>query len=185
MADKVRREPKAQNKDEIFMRIRKRMAERLADPGLKGREHVSPLEAAIGTFAPSEYLAGFVMSDYPFIGSRYLSVVDGHVYIVAGATDDGQQVMAYRLGFVQSNFTHRGGIAVGITEDAWMDSLMIMFSLEHAAFNMVAGQLEEINSEYTSRRTFPIKKAKAFFAYLKKEYFSQLSWPGMRSKPHE
>lgn len=172
MADRVRREKTMTNKDLIFMQIRKRMAEKLADPSLKGNTAVSPLEAAIGTFAPSEYLDGFVMSDYPFIGSRYISVLDGHVYIVAGSTDDGMLVMAYRLGFLQSSFTHRGGIAVGISEDAWMNGIMIMYSLEHASFKMLEGKLEDINGEFGSRRSFPLKKMKAFFAYLKRTYFT-------------
>lgn len=151
----------------VFLRIRCRIAEALRADGIEVREDASPLELTIGTFAPSSILKRFQVSDFPFIGSRYLSVRDGHVYVVAGTTDDGSQVMAYRLGFFRSAMTTRGGIAVGITEEAWLESCMVMFSLQHASFEMSAkGELLDIYDEAPTRRTYPVKKTKAFLAYL-------------------
>lgn len=153
----------------VFDLLRKRIAEELQKPGLEVKP-ASQLELAIGTFAPSEMVKGFTISDYPFIGSRYLSVRDGHVYIVAGTTDDGRQVMAYRMGFLQSVLTSQGGLAVGISEDGWMDSVMIMYTLYHASFVMKKGVLEDVNDELSSRRTFPIKKCRAYWAFLRRSF---------------
>lgn len=154
--------------DTIFLLLRKRIAEALRADGIEVNTGVSSLQLAIGTFAPSEILKRFQVSDFPFIGCRYVSVRDGHVYIVAGATEGGDQVMAYRLGFLRSAITHRGGIAVGITEDAWMKSLMVMFSLNHASFMQdELGQLTDINDEQPTRRSYPLKKLKAYWASVK------------------
>lgn len=148
---------------DIFLLLRKRIAEALREDGIEVNEGVSSLQLAIGTFAPSEVLKRFQVSDFPFIGSRYVSVRDGHVYIVAGATEEGDQVLAYRQGFIRSMFTHRGGMAVAISEDGWMSSCMVMFSLNHASFERNAvGELTSIDDEVTTRRTYPIKKLKAY-----------------------
>lgn len=155
---------------DIFLLLRKRIAEALREDGIEVNEGVSSLQLAIGTFAPSEVLKRFQVSDFPFIGSRYVSVHDGHVYIVAGATDEGDQVLAYRQGFIRSMFTHRGGMAVGISEDGWMESGMVMFSLNHASFerNMV-GELTGIDDESPTRRTYPVKKLKAYLESWKRK----------------
>lgn len=167
MAKQVESVGRGVGEPDAFLRIRSRIAEALRADGIEVRDDVSPLELAIGTFAPSSILKRFQVSDFPFIGSRYLSVRDGHVYIVAGTTDDGSQVMAYRLGFFRSALTTRGGLAVGITEEAWLDSCMVMFSLQHAGFEMSAkGELLDVYDEALTRRTYPIKKVKAFLAYL-------------------
>lgn len=156
---------------DIFLLLRKRIAEALREDGIEVQEGVSSLQLAIGTFAPSEVLKRFYVSDFPFIGSRYVSVRDGHVYIVAGATDDGLAVMAYRLGFFRSILTHRGGIAVGISEDAWMERCMVMFSLNHASFGMdAAGELVGIDDEVQTRRTYPLKKMKAYWESWKRRF---------------
>lgn len=156
---------------DIFLVLRKRIAESLRADGIEVQENVSPLALAIGTFAPSEVLKGFVVSDFPFIGSRYVSIRDGHVYIVAGATDDGGEVMAYRLSFFRSIFTHRGGIAVGVSEDGWMKSGMVMFSLNHASFDQNrVGELIGIDDERATRRSYPIKKLKAYMESWKRRW---------------
>lgn len=158
---------------DIFLMLRKRIAEALREDGIEVNEGASQLELAIGTFAPSEVLKRFQISDFPFIGSRYMSIRDGHVYIVYGATDKGDQVMAYRLGFMRSIFTHRGGMAVAITEDAWMDSRMVMFSLNHASFQFGAdGTLDGVDDEAPTRRSYPIKKLKAYWESLKRRFVS-------------
>jgi hypothetical protein len=166
MAKRVeKKRAQSESQQVIFDLLRKRIAEALQQPDLKVRP-ASQLELAIGTFAPSEMVEGFSISDYPFIGSRYISARDGHVYIVAGATDSGKEVMAYRMGFIQSCFTHRGGIAVGITEDGWMGARMIMYSLYHAAFSMKDGQLQDVNDEVSTRRSYPMKKSKVYWLFL-------------------
>lgn len=149
----------------IFDLLRARIADALRADGLEVTAS-SALEMAIGTFVPSEIVKNAKISDYPFIGARYIARRDGHVYIVAGATDDGQQVLAYRLGFLQSIFTTQGGIAVGITEDGWMGSEMVLFSMEHERFQMQEGKLQGIDSESTTRRTYPFKKFKVYWQYL-------------------
>lgn len=153
----------------IFNLLRKRIAEELKVDGLDVKQ-VSQLELAIGTFVPSEVVKGFRISDYPFIGARYVSLRDGHVYIVAGATDDGLQIMAYRLGFLQSALTLKGGQAVGITEDGWMDSGMILYSLEHAHFAMKAGVIQGVDESRVTRRTYPIKKWKVYWQFLRRGF---------------
>lgn len=159
---------------DIFLLLRKRIAEALREDGIEVNEGVSSLQLAIGTFAPSEVLKRFQVSDFPFIGSRYVSVRDGHVYIVAGATDDGDQVMAYRLGFIRSIFTHRGGMAVGISEDGWMKSGMVMYSLNHATFQRGAdGELAGIDDETPTRRAYPLKKLKAYLESWKRRFNSK------------
>lgn len=161
---------KAQSAD-IFLLLRKRIAEALREDGIEVNSGVSSLQLAIGTFAPSEVLKRFQVSDFPFIGSRYVSVRDGHVYIVAGATDEGDQVLAYRIGFFRSMFTHRGGIAVGISEDGWMGSCMVMFSLNHANFDWNrAGELVGIDDEAPTRRSYPIKKLKAYLECWRRKF---------------
>jgi hypothetical protein len=155
--------------EHIFRQLRKRIAEELQKPNLKVKAS-SNIELAIGTFAPSELITDFCMSDYPFIGSRYVSVTDGHVYIVAGSTNAGAAIMCYRLGFLQSNFNSRGGLAVAVTEDAWMESKMIIFSLYHADFKYQQGELECADDGGAQRRSYPFKKAKAFWFYLKNRY---------------
>lgn len=172
MADKVRRK-KNPAKSIVFDMIRKMIAQELQRPDLQVRA-ASQLELAISTFAPSTLVKGFRVTDYPFIGARYMSVEDGHAYIVAGTTDDGLQVMAYRLGFLRSMVTTRGGIAVGITAEAWMRSKMNMYSLHHASMQMIDGTVENINSELTTRRTFPGQKWAAYREYLKRHRFHRI-----------
>lgn len=159
----------ARAKEQIFLRVRQRIAEALSAEGIDVRKDVGMLEMAIGTFAPSAILTRFQVSDYPFIGARYVSLRDGGVYIVAGATDDAKAILAYRLGFLRSAITHRGGLAVGITEDGWMDSGMVLFSLIHAGFEQsAAGDLTGIDDDAPTRRTFPLKKLKAYGVYWKR-----------------
>jgi hypothetical protein len=157
----------------VFDRIRLGIAEELQkcrDSDM--RKVASSLEYAIGTFAPSEMMKDFRISDYPFIGSRYLSVRDGHVYIVAGTTSKDQKVMAYRQGFLTSCLTHRGGMAVGITSEAWLAGTMILFSLSHAAMAINSqGELAQVSAELQTRRAFPGKKFRAFRCYLKARFF--------------
>jgi len=152
-------------KTRIFDEIRVELGKALQRPNLRVRAG-SSMELAIGTFAPSEIVDGFEMSDYPFIGARYVSVRDGHVYIVVGATDDGGSIKAYRLHFVQSIFTNTGGIAVGLTCEGWMDSVMVMYSLTNAHFEMKGGEIQGVSDTVTDRRTYPIKKTRIFLAHL-------------------
>lgn len=163
---KERRERRYDDSQQIFHKVRARIAEALQRPGLKVRS-ASSLEMAIGTFAPSELILDFAMSDYPFIGSRYVSIADGSVYIVAGSTEGGHQIMAYRLGFLQSCLSHRGGIAVGISEDGWMEANMIMFSLHYVDFQEANGQIGDFDPDLTRRTTYPQKKAKAYWYFMK------------------
>jgi len=156
----------------IFDLLRKRIAEALRADGLEVAE-VSQLELAIGTFVPSNVVKGFKISDYPFIHARYVSCRDGHVYVVAGATDSGDQILAYRIGFLTSIFTTKGGAAVGITEDGWMNSDMILFSLQHAHFEMEGGQIEGVNGDRFTRRAYPIKKVRAYGEFLKRYFFNK------------
>lgn len=183
-ASKPKQPEVAMPSGKVFDRLRVRIAtllERCTDIDM--RSVGSPLEYAIGTFAPSEMMKAFRISDYPFIGSRYVSLRDGHVYIVAGATDDGQQIIAYRLGFWRSGLTSRGGIAVAVTDDAWIDSVMILFSLYHAGFDMNAKrELVQVHDELSTRRSFPVKKLRAYFCYLKRR-FGLLQPAGEQSKP--
>lgn len=154
----------------VFNMLRKRIAMELQRDDLVVRGGKSSLEMAIGTFVPSEMLTKFQISDYPFIGARYVSLRDGHVYIVFGATDDGNEVVAYRLGFWASNLYSKGGMAVSVTEDAWMQSCMIMFSLTHAGFALNgSGRLVGVNMEIESRRSYPFKKARAYGVYLQRK----------------
>ncbi|CAE6822696.1 hypothetical protein R70006_06281 [Paraburkholderia domus] len=152
------------DKNRVFDVIRKRIGEALQRPGLRVRPS-SQLELAIATFAPSHVVIGFEISDYPFIGCRYVSVRDGHVYIVAGSTDDGMQVKAYRLNFIQSVFTTDGGIAVGITPDGWMESVMVMYSQSHEHFEMEGGVLKGVNHNIIERRSYPVKKAHVYLTH--------------------
>lgn len=170
---------------DIFLLLRKRIAEALREDGIEVNEGVSSLQLAIGTFAPSEVLKRFQVSDFPFIGSRYVSVRDGHVYIVAGATDEGSEVMAYRMGFFRSMFTYRGGLAVGITEDGWMKSCMVMFSLNHASFERnMEGELTGIDDEVPTRRSYPLKKLKTYIESWKRKMGFGLQ-PGKRGQQVE
>lgn len=153
----------------VFRQLRKRIAEELQKPDLQVKAG-SNLELAIGTFAPSELITDFCISDYPFIGSRFVSVTDGHVYIVAGSTRQGTEIMAYRLGFLQSNFTSRGGIGVAITEEGWMGATMILFSLYYADFEFEQGTLHKVNDNVSKRKSYPIKKAKAYWFHLKTRF---------------
>ena len=161
------------DKAQIFAILRKRIGEALQDPGLKVRP-ASQLELAISTFAPSTVLSGYRLSDYPFPKSRYVSAKDGHVYIVARATDDGKELVAYRLGFLQSVFTHRGGLAVSITADAWMEHAMIMYSISHEHFDMRGGLIQGIADDATTRRSYPLKKAGVYFEFIRRQV---VRWP--------
>lgn len=156
------------DKASIFIRLRKAIGEALQQPGLKMRK-VSHLELAIGALAPSTILKGYVISDYPFPMCRYVSVRDGHVYHVKGATDDGEQIVAYRQGFLTSLFSNRGGLAVAINEEGWMGSVMIMYSLTHAGFEMEEGVLKGLHDEVTTRRSYPIKRFGVYFMFLRRQ----------------
>lgn len=165
MINKKKRTTADQEKNLIFAILRGQIAEALQSPDLKIKQ-ASSLELAIGTFAPSELMEEFVISDYPFIGSRYISKLDGCVYIVAGATDDGMSILAYRLGFIQSTITHRGGDAVAITADAWMKGIMILYMLYHASFEMDNGEIKSVNQDVSIRRSYPIKKTRVFKKFI-------------------
>lgn len=154
---------------DVFLRVRGRIAEALSGQGVEIREGVGAMEMAIGTFSPSSILKRFLVSDFPFIGARYVSLRDGGVYIVAGATDDASDLLAYRLGFIRSIFTHRGGQAVAISEDGWMGANMVLFSLLHAGFETNSGrELVAVHDEAQTRRSYPIKKLKAYVEYWKR-----------------
>lgn len=168
-----RRRRSSQDKAPIFATLRKRIGEALQDPSLEVRQ-VSQLELAIGTFAPSSVVKGYRLSDYPFPSCRYVSARDGHVYRVKGATESGREILAYRQGFLTSLFTARGGIAVGITADGWMDSVMIMFSQTHMQFDMKEGVLEGINDSRTTRRAYPLKRVGTFIEFLRRRV---VTWP--------
>ena len=103
-----------------------------------------------------------------------MSARDGHVYRVKGATESGREILAYRQGFLTSLFTARGGIAVGITADGWMDSVMIMFSQTHMQFDMKEGVLEGINDSRTTRRAYPLKRVGTFIEFLRRRV---VTWP--------
>ncbi|ODP35098.1 hypothetical protein A9762_12100 [Pandoraea sp. ISTKB] len=149
----------------VFNEIRARIGVALSDPDLKVRP-ASQLELAISTFAPSHVVKGLKFSDYPFIGARYVSVRDGHVYVVAGATRGGREIEAYRMPFAASMFTMSGGFAVAITTDAWMDSRMIVYSLTHERLVMRDGEFERIDEDKLTRRSYPVKKLKAYIFHI-------------------
>ncbi|MDM8356615.1 hypothetical protein [Pandoraea communis] len=149
----------------VFNEIRARIGVALSDPGLKVRP-ASQLELAISTFAPSHVVKGLKFSDYPFIGARYVSVRDGHVYVVAGATRGGQEIEAYRMPFAASMFTMSGGFAVAITAEGWMASRMIVYSLTHERLVMQGGEFERIDEKTLTRRSYPAKKMKAYIFHV-------------------
>jgi len=153
--------------DEVLLHLRARIAAAIQANHPELGEKLSGIQFAIGTFAPSEIMKRFVVSDYPFIGARYVSLFDGHVYIVAGTCKEGREVMAYRLGFLQSVFSSKGGIAVAITEDAWMERVMILYSLNHAAFSWKGKEIAGVNDEKVTRRSYPLKKLRAWLAFLR------------------
>jgi len=169
-----------QSSGNAFARIRLGIAEQLEKCRDCDMKKVgSSLEYAIGTFAPSEMMKDFRISDYPFIGARYLSIRDGHVYIVAGMTSRDQKVLAYRQGFLISCLTHRGGMAVGITSEAWLSGTMIMFSVSHAVMDLNShGELAQVRAELETRRTFPGKKFRAWRCYLKARFLPRAN-PGI------
>jgi hypothetical protein len=179
MADRVRSARKRNRRrmpaDQapISIRLRKLIAEALQQPGLKVRQ-VSQLELAIGTFAPSTVVKGYVVSDYPFPMCRYVSAADGHVYHVKGPTDDGEEIIAYRQGFLTSLFSSRGGIGVSINDEGWMGARMIMYSLSHMHFDMKGGVLNGINDEWTVRRSYPGKRFGAYVEFLRRQI---VRWP--------
>ena len=161
------------DKAPIFISLRKAIGEALQQPGLRMRK-ISHLEMAIGALAPSTIVKGNVISDYPFPMCRYVSARDGHVYHVKGATEDGEQIEAYRQGFLSSLFTNRGGIAVGISEEGWMGSIMIMYSLTHAHFEMEKDVLQGVQDEWTVRRSFPVKRLGVYLTFIRRRL---ATWP--------
>jgi hypothetical protein len=146
------------------------IAEKLKDPSLVVRQ-ASQLELSISTFAPSSIIDGFKIADYPFIESRYLSIEDGHVYIVAGATEDGDKILAYRLWFWWSLLGVKGGIAVGVTPQAWVRSCMTLYSVNHATMHMLQGEVAKVEGESRTRRGYPMKKFKAYVEYHRRRWF--------------
>lgn len=154
----------------VFNVIRARVGELLQAPDLQVAR-VSQLELAIGTFAPSWILKGARISDYPFVEGRYVSLTDGHVYMVHGGMHDREAVLAYRLGFWRSCFTHRGGEAVALTAEGWLAHVMHVYSLNHASFQIDGGAIDHIDGERTTRRAYPGRK---FHAYLR--YLADTSW---------
>ncbi|TKC90176.1 hypothetical protein FAZ69_08495 [Trinickia terrae] len=173
MADRMKGGRAPADKAPIFIRLRKAIGEALQQPGLTVRK-VSHLELAIGALAPSTILKGCVISDYPFPMCRYVSARDGHVYHVKGPTEDGEQIVAYRQGFLTSLFTSRGGIAVAISEEGWMGSVMILYSLMHAHFEMDKGALQDVHDEWTTRRSYPIKRFRVYLAFMRRRI---ATWP--------
>ena len=171
-----------QQNDEVLLRLRGRIASAIQANHPKLAEGLSSIRFAIGTFVPSEILKQFEVSDYPFIGARYVSLYDGHVYIVAGTCDIGKQVLAYRLGFLQSIFGTKGGIAVGITEEAWMNGVMIMFSLNHAGFSFTeGGRIDGVDDEKFTRRSYPLKKLRAWGVFWRRMVFGSPGAMDLRS----
>lgn len=162
-----KRPNKPQSDNSILTRLRVRIAVELEKNTGHLRQNITNLEMCIGSHAPSVLLKGFPLSDYPFVGCRYMSVEDGHVYVVAGETEDENGVLAYRIGFIRSIFTSQGGIAVGITEDAWMRSKMIMFSITYASLSFDdKGLVKHVDGDRDTRRVYPIKKAHVYLKFL-------------------
>jgi hypothetical protein len=183
MADRVRQEGRERrrtyrggmstDKAPIIIRLRRAIGEALQQPDLVVRP-ASQLELAIATFAPSTVVKGYRISDYPFPGCRYVSVRDGHVYHVKGASDDGEKIIAYRQGFLTSLLTHKAGLGVSIGDEGWMGSVMIMYSLKHLEFKMKGAVLESINAERATRQSYPLKRAGAFVEFLRRK---AVRWP--------
>lgn len=193
MAMRVKREGKGKGKggmkaprpdDKVLLSLRARIAAAIGAHHPELAENLSGMQFAIGTFAPSEIMKRFVISDYPFIGARYVSLYDGHVYIVAGTCNEGNEVLAYRLGFFQSVFGSKGGMAVSLTEDAWMNGVMIMYSLNYATFSWKGGEIAGVNDEQVTRRSYPVKKCRAWLAFLRRLVFGSPGAMDIRS-PNE
>lgn len=144
----------------VFARIRMEIAKALESEGVELREDISTLEMTIGTLSPTHILKQWTVSDYPFIGARYLSVEDGHEYRVYAATKEGEGLVCYRQSFLLSLLSSYHGIAVSLSVDAWLRSTMVLVSLDHAGFKWDGDRLAALEGDV--RRSYPGRKVKAW-----------------------
>lgn len=159
--------PRAQPKvdpQRVFDEIRAKIAQRLQDPKLRVRTQ-SRLELAIGTFAPSWLLDGERISDYAFIGARYVSLVTGEVFIVVQSDPDRKAIIAREVGFWRS-FLHDGNRVVSISVDGWLGNVMHLYSTNGISFTMQHGEIAHMNGEVVTRRTYVDQKCRAYGRYL-------------------
>ena len=173
---------------EVFQRLRGMIAEALQADGIEVKPVGSNLELAISTFCPSFVTKHFVVSDFPFVASRYLSVEDGHLYTVFDATDDGQSVVALRrsvwsaLGSWVFRLRVRG-MAVALTDEAWIRSKMIMYSINSVGMEFdERGSLGQVNGEISVRRAYPLKLSRAYFSFVRARLARLVSRSGEAEK---
>ncbi|WP_432263050.1 hypothetical protein [Cupriavidus sp. TMH.W2] len=168
-------EPRAKPKvdpQRVFDEIRAKIAQRLQEPTLRLRSH-SQLEMAIGTFAPSWLLDGERISDYAFIGARYVSLVTGEVFIVVQSDPDRKAIIAREVGFWRS-FLHDGNRVVSISVDGWLDNVMHLYSTNGISFAMHEGEIVHMNGEVVTRRSYVDQKLRAYGRYLHDHWAGRL-----------
>lgn len=169
------REPRTKPKidpQRVFDEIRAKIAQRLQEPTLRLRTH-SRLEMAIGTFAPSWLLDGERISDYAFIGARYVSLVTGEVFIVVQSDPERKAIIAREVGFWRS-FLHDGNRVVSISVDGWLDNVMHLYSTNGISFAMHEGEIVHMNGEVVTRRSYVDQKLRAYGRYLHDQWAGRL-----------
>ncbi|WP_454727840.1 MULTISPECIES: hypothetical protein [Cupriavidus] len=169
MAQRVKPQRGQIDLQRVFHEIRAKIAERLQAPDLTV-QRVSPEELAIGTFVPSWLTEGARISDYPFIGARYVSLVTGEVFIVVGSHPDEKAVIAREVGFWRS-FLHDGQRVVAISVNGWLDNVMHVYSTNQISFGMQGNELAHIDGEVITRRSYPGRKFTAYLRYLSDQHW--------------
>ncbi|CAG9183678.1 hypothetical protein [Cupriavidus pampae] len=166
MARRVEHQHKRRHLDphRVFTEIRGKIGEQLQDPALQVRR-LSNEELAIGTFVPSWIVNDCRISDYPFIGARYVSRVTGEVFIVEGSHPEQPLLICREVGFLRSFFDN-GVRRVAISVEGWLENVMHVYSTNQIHLGMQGGELAELNGELTVRRSYPGLKFRAYLRYL-------------------
>lgn len=131
----------------VYEEIHALIAEALSELNGQGYNPLDLVDLNTAAFAPSRLTNGFRVSDYPFPGARYLSVVDGHCYHVVGLTPDKSSVLAYRFGVRGQWIGRKTGIAVAISPEGWIHARLVLYQINTVGMKLERGVIQHFGPD--------------------------------------
>lgn len=131
----------------VYEEIHSLIAEALSRLSGQGYNPLDLVDLNTAAFAPSRLTNGFKVSDYPFPGARYLSVVDGHCYHVVGLTPDKSSVLAYRFGVRGQWIGRRTGMAVAISPEGWVGARLVLYQINTVGMKLERGVIQHFGPD--------------------------------------
>lgn len=131
----------------VYEEIHSLIAEALSKLSGQGYSPLDLVDLNTAAFAPSRLTNGFLVSDFPFPGARYFSIVDGHCYHIVGLTPDKSAVLAYRFSVRGQWIGRRTGIAVSISPEGWVAARLVLYQINTVGMKLERGVIQQFGSD--------------------------------------